>query len=53
MCVPFPEKERSKQRFMYTGAKKWDPLPGGMKDMTNINTFKCHLKYFVKGTRTT
>ena len=42
MCVPLPEKERSKQRLMYTRAKKWTQLPAGIKDITNIKTFKGH-----------
>ena len=46
VCVTFPEKERSKQRFMYRGAKKWNQLPGDITDITNINTFKCLLRKF-------
>ena len=46
--IPFPEKERSKHKFMFRGARKWNQLPDGPKDITNIKTLKNHLKKFLK-----
>ena len=42
--IPFPNSETAKKGLYYSGGKKWNDLPGNIKEITNIDGFKKQLK---------
>ena len=42
--IPFPNSETAKKSLYYSGGKKWNDLPGNIKEITNIDGFKKQLK---------
>ena len=44
LYLALPSTEFFKRKLMYNGALYWNNLPGCLKDFTNIDTFKRHLK---------
>ena len=44
LYVPFVNNEAAAKTLIYTGAKLWNSLPSHVKDLTNVDVFKCTLK---------
>ena len=47
LYVPFVDNEAAARTLIYTGAKLWNSLPSHVKDLTNVNVFKCTLKRYM------
>ena len=44
MHIPFPNSETAKKSLYYSGGKKWNDLPGNIKEIKNVDGFKKQLK---------
>jgi hypothetical protein len=46
--LPTPSSEFSKSSFIYSAGTQWNNLPGAIKDCHSLDTFKKHLKTYIK-----